>query len=900
MTLQSIDNRTLGRYPSKQALENSRKGFVDSYAGIGFAGTFGVGGVGRNQDIAPTKYGAASAYRLVPPINRAVNLRADAHESLPWKIIRNKTNDPANDVVIARSTDNHPAHPFARALMRLRRRQKASLFWLMEYADLVYGEIFVEYMFNDVKVAGLNWLNPLAVYIETRNGVITRFLYSDLNGEAYIPLAPDEVAYDRTLNPFDDWRGLSRVNVAVDKVNVYRNTNRFIEAFFRNNAQPGGTVSPPDSETHWTDNERDIIKNEFRRNMQGSDNSFSWLVAPRPLKIDSFTPPNIKEQYDINDPVMREIYTVFGVPLAMAGDTNGTDYQNQDATLTWFYQNTVIPAAKKRQFFVNTDLLPYFDPEGDCRFEFDTTAFDLVSADDEIRSRVSKDNYVSGLWTLNESRTYTKKPPLPDGDTVLQPTSARPNVFNDTTNPQAGEPNGTTQQTQAANQIVQSKNPELPAKAATQNSSAYVYLPLSNNAQLVAIQNQLKPLLGDGINYQDPQTFHVTLLYCNDIPDHDLNEIVERGIAFDNIPITGSKLGLFENGDERALHIEVDLHPALTKLQKTIHAHFLDHGYEKEVSAFSQPDSYKPHITLAYLPKNIEMPHMAISLAESVNSFVYARDDYKTFAVTTSTKALPAIIEGKATQATADDELRAWQKKATKNWKAPFEPIKLRGDLGDFIAAGITASNGDENALKTVFSQARERLAVKAIAATQLEFEMEFGDLLARVQNDKTDRRTFSASLRYFLNKFGKQAYLDGLQDGGVQTDELDDEDRGKIAEMLAEQSQYVSELGSVLFKGDGITDIEAANKPTMWWNKSVLPMYQAGLVSADRNGLYEWVYGDAEHCDTCLKLNGQRHRLRDYQRKGLLPKSGDLDCGGYNCKCQIVKVVGKARGNWV
>lgn len=466
-----LDNKTIGRYAPRTKPDNSQKGWADVYNYGALGGAYGSGGVGRNQDIAPTRYGAANAYRLVPPINRAVNLRADAIDSLPWSIIRNPTNDPKNDVTIARSTDNHPSHPFALAIQRMRRRQKKSFFWSLESDHLIYGEIFIELLkvsddYGHERTTGVNWLNPLGVFVDTRMGFISGYRYSDLSSGEYTFLYPQDVAYNHTYHPMDDHRGLGMVSVVVDKVNVYRNTSRYVEAFFRNNALPGGVARPKDiTSDHWTERERDIVKQEFRRNFQGTDNSFAFMVAPVPMDIDTFDQPDIEKQYSLNDPVRREIYEEFGIPLPMAGDTNGTSYQNQDAVLTWFYQNTIIPSAQNHQEYVNAEILPRFPDSDNCRLEFDTTAFDLVSSDDEVRSRVAGANYTSGLWKKNEARTYTKVDPVKDGDTFAepkaQPQPGAPGVGVDVA--PAENPDGVTQATQAANQLMDAKKPELPA-----------------------------------------------------------------------------------------------------------------------------------------------------------------------------------------------------------------------------------------------------------------------------------------------------------------------------------------------------------------------------------------------------------------------------------------------------
>ena len=95
-----------------------------------------------------------------------------------------------------------------------------------------------------------------------------------------------------------------------------------------------------------------------------------------------------------------------------------------------------------------------------------------------------------------------------------------------------------------------------------------------------------------------------------------------------------------------------------------------------------------------------------------------------------------------------------------------------------------------------------------------------------------------------------------------------------------------------------GVSDPQAENKPATWFNKSIMPLYQAGRLSADRNGLYEWLLGRTEeHCRSCLAAVGQRHRLKDWYRVGAIPQADLLECKGFNCDCKFQKASGRARG---
>lgn len=255
-----------------------------------------------------------------------------------------------------------------------------------------------------------------------------------------------------------------------------------------------------------------------------------------------------------------------------------------------------------------------------------------------------------------------------------------------------------------------------------------------------------------------------------------------------------------------------------------------------------------------------------------------------------------------AEQPDADTELAAWEKfalnKLRKSHNRAFEPVHTRGDLADFITEALSDKTTPDG-VKAVFTEARERLAHKAIQATRLEFEEAFSDILAEARAGNINRRRWAQLVRSLIKRWGTQAYRDGVEDGGADPDELTDDDRQRINELIADQSQYVTRFGAELFKA--ITDAEAAQKPAMWFNRSIMPFYDAGKLSADRNGMYEWVLGRTEeHCRTCLAANGQRHRLKSWHNRGVLPQNNghaELFCHGFNCDCRLVRVRGRARG---
>jgi hypothetical protein len=259
---------------------------------------------------------------------------------------------------------------------------------------------------------------------------------------------------------------------------------------------------------------------------------------------------------------------------------------------------------------------------------------------------------------------------------------------------------------------------------------------------------------------------------------------------------------------------------------------------------------------------------------------------------------LPPLIEADSTSEL--DELQAWRKFCTngKASKRPFEQKALRGDIGDLLQAAIETH--DKQTILDAFKAAQERIEarVKAIAATRLDFENDFDELLKRARAEKMGRVQWSSAMRSIIRRYGQRAYVDGMNDGGVE-DEPSEDDLIAINELHSANSGYVTELGNVLYKEDGISDAQADVKAAQWFQRTINPFYLAGLVSADANGLYEWLRSTTviESCDDCVRLEGQRHRLKGW-KANWMPGYEKLGCNGF-CSCKLQKVKGRQRGNY-
>jgi len=225
----------------------------------------------------------------------------------------------------------------------------------------------------------------------------------------------------------------------------------------------------------------------------------------------------------------------------------------------------------------------------------------------------------------------------------------------------------------------------------------------------------------------------------------------------------------------------------------------------------------------------------------------------------------------------------------------PKEDEQVVDDVEEVETEGEATPTSEEATADDTALVEPPTAAAKDYQSTQAEFVKAITDLINAGMNDDVSRRRFGTVLRGNLSRLGRRAFNDGLEDGGVE-DAASDEDLATIATILAEQSGYVTDFSKSLFSG---AQVDAEARAILWANKSLDSFYQAGLLSADANGMYVWKYGDTEHCDDCQRLNGQKHRLKDWHKEGWLPRSSELECKGFKCACELIKTKGRASGSY-
>jgi 2'-5' RNA ligase len=255
-------------------------------------------------------------------------------------------------------------------------------------------------------------------------------------------------------------------------------------------------------------------------------------------------------------------------------------------------------------------------------FEFDYTddaQDDQAAKINQTRATTYDMMVKNGTITAQESRAMSIAVGILDQtvlDTMVAPATSD-------SNPETPQPDALPQPG------AQTDNPAQDANKAADNS-AFVYVPLPNDSGILEIQQRVRNVLGiNGIEYQDPETFHVTLLYCTEATGDQLQKVIESSPVSSLLTIESKHLGIFENGEERALYLEVERDSNLVTLQSNVFQAFTQNGLGNQLSSFSSPGSYKPHITLAYLPSGVDIPNLSVNLSTTAARYAFGRSEYQ-------------------------------------------------------------------------------------------------------------------------------------------------------------------------------------------------------------------------------------------------------------------------------
>jgi len=574
------------------------------YAGLG-------GATYPTVDLPRSNSGAAMAYRMVIAVRRASDLIADAVANLTLNIYYNEGSSKEDGELIASTADVKARHPFTTALRLARADSGINYLKQVVYARVLYGEVYTEKMKNQVGLpAGIRWLNPLGVQPIEVSGKIAEYHYS-WDGDDPVRFYPGEIAYFRTFNPERDNRGSSKTLAGFDEINIKRNLQRYLRALFVNNSRPGAVFNP-EGDVKWSKTDIEKIERTIREFFKGVENSFGTMVLPVKGTLTPFENPDIQKQYSVDDPITRSIFMLYGVPLAMAGDSSSSTYKDGQEVLDAFYTNTVLPMARDIAEDFNTELLTFFDSSGNTYCEFDETRFSKENEKKLKQTELLQSQMNASLVTIGDAQRLAGLEPDPQTEDLYMiggvpvPRDQIRNLwqskFPSTWQPAASLP---VESLDVAD--IEDITPEAPAPALPDTDKAEapqdtsIILSLANNVDLTDLQKRLKEIYAENeVEWTAPEEFHITLITCGGMDFQTMSALVEllRNVEVPKLALNIGSVNSFDNVGTHAIHFRIRRNLELLDLQEELHE--LCQAAGIQTGSYSRPENYVPHITMGY------------------------------------------------------------------------------------------------------------------------------------------------------------------------------------------------------------------------------------------------------------------------------------------------------------
>ncbi len=906
----------------------------------------------ESRTIPRTDNGLAAAYAISVWAYRATSVRASMVGSVPWVIKNAETGE-----IVDKSTDIRHTHPLAKAIQGVRLMQDFGLFELWEYSLCIWGESYFEKLRTGLPwrfPAGLYWLNPIDVTPFAPFGKVESITYIGQTNAAVVQLQEDEFILSRYFNPIDITAGVSPLEVALTDVNVEANAKAFAKSFFRNNARPGLIFYPKADGDVMTSEQIKQMRRLITEQWQGVNNAGMPQILNAPVDVKTIESQNLDDQSASTERLSRDILAAFGVPRSLAGDTDSAQYKANDDVMVWFIDTTIAPECARIADTVNTHMMPFFDETGAYVFEFDFSKWERVSEADKAAQELHEQRLNSTAMTLYDYQLKSgiEKPREEfkdlwrvDGVSGFIPTSELATLYKaylpTPPAPMLPLPDPTPAPVVTETIITE---PE-PQRGGRQ---LCVALDLANHPDLISLQANVKRLLGDtSATYNDPDTFHVTLALAPSVPPELFEAAVE---AITAIPVPELSLGVgslnsFDKVGEHAIHFRIRRNTAMLDYQASIYEALTDLGIG--LSTYSEPTAYKPHITMAYAAdKQRATFHSSLSVkpagiviwdeseaavyrtsdaeaqAEAARMAQRCLDEFEAYARFVrngkhATRAFAWSVVDEDTAYLLRQDLEHAPDATTRGnhivyWRGVISArAGVAPDvLSDDVLPEATRLYRDHllevgrdypsigghfyNALRAHYLSVMSR---RAMSREQSRFEQAAFILFQRAVKDRTPQATFEEDLYTLIANACERALIAGYEDGGVKEHELTERDRDWLAGHLLEQRGRIKDVADKIYVDGAVTEDETRGKPRMWWNLSVNPAFNEGLARASKSALGRWVRGNTqEACADCRQYDGMVFPFSVWFNLlgRQLPPCSATECGGFNCRCEIVPYVGK------
>jgi 2'-5' RNA ligase len=712
------------------------------------------------------------------------------------------------------------------------------------------------------------------------------------------------------------------MRAALDAGNIKRNSQAFIEAFFRNDATVGGIITGRSQSAAYggssvplTEADRQKIIEQWNAQTKGARKGFKTMMLPWDLSYERMggNPPT--DQIELTDDQRRNIHQVFKVPMSMTQASDASDPLSSGATISKdeakFLSQWAMPEHKRLLKWLNVAVMPWLAPGLELVGDY-TDVLGMISDTAERRDMFRAD-LEAGAITVNEYRESIGKKEFEDGDVLYMPSGTvvvpvdsfttvdAPIVFG-----QQPEPQFEDRPIDPLPEVEPEEPPPLlpegglsisPKMEIGEGGDCIMGF-ISDTGSIRRVQDTLRAAMGDDIELTPPDSFHITMIYTHKpMPDELRDKMPFEDISSFPVVVTG--IDTFDTSDGYAIHLVIGKGGMLSVVQEYLHSQLAEQADAVELSEFSIPGSYNPHITLGYSDKPFEVkPITPFSLL--VDSIQLTNGDHDIIREV-ELKAFPPPEPNKA-RSLIIAEYEAWRKflvKRIKAGKSEFREFNIEMMPDEWALEMKAALQGvtDIGEINTLFNDAIEEH--KTAQSRLLEFERKFRAWMNAMEKGDISGAAGRRRLQNDWRVSGTQMFTEGLIDGGRLDGKLTKQERKQLNKLVTAATPFIRKLGDNL--SAGVLTKQQKEQRVTSWGQTFMQFYQDGLTSANKDQLLLFTGKDGtENCRTCKVLKGQVHTAGEWKERELRPgiDHHNFECGTWdNCHHILTPVDGKAKG---
>lgn len=237
--------------------------------------------------------------------------------------------------------------------------------------------------------------------------------YDITNSGLTVGMEAPDVIHLKMTNPSGEFYGFPPSQVIKESIMTDINLDKYLNAFFRNNATLG-VIFKTDSKL--TKDERRQIEKSIRAAYVGAEKSFTSMVAEQGSTIEQITYP-LKDLIpdEVDKRVMRKVLAAYRVPPIKIGSLDGASFANAFQQERGYQQGAVEPRRSQVEQALTLQFIqPRFGEEWRVRYDRSNVAG--LQEDQNELSKRTREEWKSGLLRFNEARESIGQEPVEEDE----------------------------------------------------------------------------------------------------------------------------------------------------------------------------------------------------------------------------------------------------------------------------------------------------------------------------------------------------------------------------------------------------------------------------------------------------------------------------------------------------